>query len=41
MQQQNNPLIEQFLMPYGWKETLAENTLASYRLDLHALTGWL
>ncbi|WP_145494186.1 site-specific tyrosine recombinase XerD [Yersinia bercovieri] len=41
MQQQNNPLIEQFLDALWLERNLAENTLASYRLDLHALTGWL
>ncbi|MGM7873767.1 site-specific tyrosine recombinase XerD [Yersinia enterocolitica] len=41
MQQQNNPLIEQFLDALWLERNLAENTLASYRLDLHALSGWL
>ncbi|CNI07400.1 site-specific tyrosine recombinase XerD [Yersinia pekkanenii] len=41
MQQQNNPLIEQFLDALWLERNLAENTLASYRLDLQALTGWL
>ncbi|CNJ00346.1 site-specific tyrosine recombinase XerD [Yersinia mollaretii] len=41
MQQQNHPLIEQFLDALWLERNLAENTLASYRLDLHALTGWL
>ncbi|AJI95797.1 site-specific tyrosine recombinase XerD [Yersinia ruckeri] len=41
MQQQNNPLIEQFLDALWLERNLAENTLASYRLDLQALAGWL
>ncbi|QHB33778.1 site-specific tyrosine recombinase XerD [Yersinia canariae] len=41
MQQQNNPLIEQFLDVLWLERNLAGNTLASYRLDLHALSGWL
>ncbi|WP_038929948.1 site-specific integrase, partial [Yersinia pestis] len=41
MKQQDNPLIEQFLDALWLERNLAENTLASYRLDLHALVGWL
>ncbi|WP_422146165.1 site-specific integrase, partial [Xenorhabdus bovienii] len=36
-----NPLIEQFLDTIWLKKDLAENTLASYRLDLQALNNWL
>nr|WP_246545076.1 site-specific tyrosine recombinase XerD [Photorhabdus hainanensis] len=36
-----NPLIEQFLDAIWLEHDLAENTLASYRLDLQALDNWL
>ncbi|MBS9435819.1 site-specific tyrosine recombinase XerD [Photorhabdus noenieputensis] len=36
-----NPLIEQFLDAIWLENDLAENTLASYRLDLQALDNWL
>ncbi|AWK15341.1 site-specific tyrosine recombinase XerD [Candidatus Fukatsuia symbiotica] len=42
MQTQNNStLIEQFLDALWLERNLSENTLASYRLDLQALTHWL
>ncbi|QIP90877.1 site-specific tyrosine recombinase XerD [Serratia fonticola] len=41
MQQQDSALIEQFLDALWIERNLAENTLASYRLDLQALAGWL
>ncbi|CAI1631509.1 Tyrosine recombinase XerD [Serratia quinivorans] len=41
MQQQESALIEQFLDALWLERNLAENTLASYRLDLHALGAWL
>ncbi|WP_260516048.1 site-specific tyrosine recombinase XerD [Serratia fonticola] len=41
MQQQDSTLIEQFLDALWIERNLAENTLASYRLDLQALAGWL
>ncbi|PHM74340.1 integrase/recombinase [Xenorhabdus kozodoii] len=37
----DNPLIEQFLDTIWLEKGLAENTLASYRLDLQALNNWL
>ncbi|MCT8342024.1 MULTISPECIES: site-specific tyrosine recombinase XerD [Photorhabdus] len=39
--QLTNPLIEQFLDAIWLEHDLAENTLASYRLDLQALDNWL
>ncbi|CCW30979.1 Tyrosine recombinase XerD [Xenorhabdus nematophila F1] len=36
-----SPLIEQFLDTIWLEKDLAENTLASYRLDLQALDNWL
>ncbi|MER2472193.1 site-specific tyrosine recombinase XerD [Photorhabdus laumondii] len=39
--QLTNPLIEQFLDAIWLEYDLAENTLASYRLDLQALDNWL
>ncbi|MCK3667620.1 site-specific tyrosine recombinase XerD [Photorhabdus noenieputensis] len=39
--QLTNPLIEQFLDAIWLENDLAENTLASYRLDLQALDNWL
>lgn len=41
VQQQDNALIEQFLDALWLERNLAENTLASYRLDLQALGTWL
>ncbi|CAI1845030.1 Tyrosine recombinase XerD [Serratia quinivorans] len=41
MQQQDSALIEQFLDALWLERNLAENTLASYRLDLQALGAWL
>ena len=41
MQQQDHALIEQFLDALWLERNLAENTLASYRLDLQALVAWL
>lgn len=41
VQQQDNALIEQFLDALWLERNLAENTLASYRLDLQALGAWL
>lgn len=41
MQQQESALIEQFLDALWLERNLAENTLASYRLDLQALGAWL
>ncbi len=41
MQQQESALIEQFLDALWLERNLAENTLASYRLDLQALVAWL
>ncbi|MGQ8818134.1 site-specific tyrosine recombinase XerD [Serratia sp. NA_13] len=41
MQQQETALIEQFLDALWLERNLAENTLASYRLDLQALGAWL
>jgi len=41
MRQQESALIEQFLDALWLERNLAENTLASYRLDLQALAGWL
>ncbi|MFC3394401.1 site-specific tyrosine recombinase XerD [Brenneria rubrifaciens] len=41
MQAQDHAFIEQFLDALWLERNLAENTLASYRLDLHALAGWL
>ncbi|TCT85951.1 tyrosine recombinase XerD subunit [Gibbsiella quercinecans] len=41
LQQQESALIEQFLDALWLERNLAENTLASYRLDLQALAGWL
>ncbi|MBW7982914.1 site-specific tyrosine recombinase XerD [Enterobacillus tribolii] len=41
MQQQDQALIEQFLDAIWLERNLAENTLASYRLDLQALAQWL
>lgn len=41
MQQQESALIEQFLDALWLERNLAENTLASYRLDLQALSTWL
>lgn len=41
MQQHDNALIEQFLDVLWLERNLAENTLASYRLDLQALVTWL
>ena len=38
---QLNPLIEQFLDTIWLEQDLAENTLASYRLDLQLLDKWL
>jgi integrase/recombinase XerD len=35
------PLIEQFLDTIWLEKDLAENTLVSYRLDLHSLHNWL
>jgi integrase/recombinase XerD len=40
-QHSDQPLIEQFLDMLWLERNLADNTLASYRLDLHALTAWL
>ncbi len=39
--QQDQALIEQFLDAIWLERNLAENTLASYRLDLQALAQWL
>jgi len=41
VQQQDHALIEQFLDALWLERNLAENTLASYRLDLQALVAWL
>ncbi|QBH95510.1 site-specific tyrosine recombinase XerD [Limnobaculum zhutongyuii] len=41
MAQDNTILIEQFLDALWLERNLAENTLASYRLDLRALSEWL
>ena len=41
VQQQDHALIEQFLDALWLERNLAENTLASYRLDLQALGTWL
>ncbi|MBK5144474.1 site-specific tyrosine recombinase XerD [Budviciaceae bacterium BWR-B9] len=41
MAQDNTILIEQFLDALWLERNLAENTLASYRLDLQALSEWL
>jgi integrase/recombinase XerD len=41
VQQQESALIEQFLDALWLERNLAENTLASYRLDLQALGAWL
>jgi integrase/recombinase XerD len=41
VQQQESALIEQFLDALWLERNLAENTLASYRLDLQALDAWL
>lgn len=41
MSENNSILIEQFLDALWLERNLAENTLASYRLDLYALTEWL
>lgn len=41
MPQQDRRLIEQFLDALWLERNLAENTLASYRLDLQALLVWL
>ncbi|WP_428945227.1 site-specific tyrosine recombinase XerD [Pantoea sp. FN060301] len=38
---QDNELIEQFLDATWIERNLAENTVASYRLDLMSLAGWL
>lgn len=38
---QDSELIEQFLDALWIERNLAENTVASYRLDLTALAGWL
>lgn len=38
---QDNDLIEQFLDALWIERNLAENTVASYRLDLMSLAGWL
>lgn len=38
---QDSDLIEQFLDALWIERNLAENTVASYRLDLMALAGWL
>lgn len=41
MQPQDGALIEQFLDALWLERNLAENTLASYRLDFQALSTWL
>ncbi|MEC5319413.1 site-specific tyrosine recombinase XerD [Brenneria populi subsp. brevivirga] len=41
MQAQDQAFIEQFLDALWLERNLAENTLASYRLDLRALAEWL
>ncbi|GKW02910.1 site-specific tyrosine recombinase XerD [Pectobacterium carotovorum] len=41
MQEHDRALIEQFLDALWLERNLAENTLASYRLDLRALAEWL
>ncbi|KHN55371.1 site-specific tyrosine recombinase XerD [Pectobacterium fontis] len=41
MQEQDQALIEQFLDALWLERNLAENTLASYRLDLRTLAEWL
>ncbi|PWC12034.1 site-specific tyrosine recombinase XerD [Brenneria roseae subsp. americana] len=41
MQAQDQAFIEQFLDALWLERNLAENTLASYRLDLRALADWL
>ncbi|AKJ43931.1 site-specific tyrosine recombinase XerD [Pragia fontium] len=41
MSQDNSIVIEQFLDALWLERNLAENTLASYRLDLRALTDWM
>lgn len=38
---QDSDLIEQFLDALWIERNLAENTVASYRLDLLSLAGWL
>jgi integrase/recombinase XerD len=39
--EQDQALIEQFLDALWLERNLAENTLASYRLDLRSLAEWL
>ncbi|MBA0160920.1 site-specific tyrosine recombinase XerD [Pectobacterium versatile] len=41
MQERDQALIEQFLDALWLERNLAENTLASYRLDLRTLSEWL
>ena len=41
MHEQDQALIEQFLDALWLERNLAENTLASYRLDLRSLAEWL
>ncbi|MEH2920445.1 site-specific tyrosine recombinase XerD [Samsonia erythrinae] len=41
MQEDDRALIEQFLDALWLEKNLAENTLASYRLDLRSLAEWL